>query len=246
MRAYQPRPDLLNDRVILVTGATGGLGRAAALSFAAHGATVILHGRNRRKLETLNDEILAAGHPAPALALIDLEKAQAPAYFDLRDQLASQYGRLDGLLHNAGLLGGLMPIEHHPVDLWHRVMHVNLTVPFVLTQVLYTQLQASPDASVVFTGSGVGRRGRAFWGAYAASKAGVENLVQTLADEADGQGTLRVNCLNPGRTRTPMRNKAYPAEDPATLPDPDSLMGPYLFLIGPDSRGINGASLDCQ
>lgn len=246
IRGYAPPDNLLEGRVILVTGATSGLGRAAALSFARHGATVVLHGRSARKLEPVYDQVMALGRVQPAMAVIDLEKAQGPAYFDLRDQLQAQYGRLDGLLHNAGLLGSLTPVEHYPVDLWHRVLHVNLNVPFVLTQTLYPLLRQSDDASVVFTSSSVGRHGRAFWGAYAVSKFGVEGLAQTLADETSAQQVMRINCINPGRTRTAMRRKAYPGEDPATLPAPEELMAPYLFLMGPDSRGITGLSIDCQ
>lgn len=246
IRAYMAPENLLEGRVILVTGATSGLGRAAAISYASHGATVILHGRSARKLEPVYDQIAALGRARPAMAVIDLEKAQGPAYFDLREQLLAQYGRLDGLLHNAGILGSLTPIEHYPIDLWHRVLHVNLNVPFVLTQTLYPLLRQSDDASVVFTSSGVGRHGRAFWGAYAVSKFGVEGLAQTLADETSSQQLMRVNCINPGRTRTAMRRKAYPGEDAATLKTPEELMAPYLFLMGPDSRGITGCSIDCQ
>jgi len=246
IRAYRAPDSLLQDRVILVTGASSGLGRAAAISFAAHGATVILHGRSKRKLEPVYDEVVALGRARPAMAVIDLEKAQAPAYFDLREQVTAEYGRLDGLLHNAGILGSLTPIEHYPVELWHRVLHVNLNVPFVLTQTLYPLLRQSSDASVLFTSSGVGRHGRAFWGAYSVSKFGVEALAQTLADETSTQQTMRVNCVNPGRTRTAMRRKAYPGEEAASLPAPEALMAPYLFLMGPDSRGVTGQSIDCQ
>jgi NAD(P)-dependent dehydrogenase (short-subunit alcohol dehydrogenase family) len=243
---YVAPPDLLRGRVILVTGAGDGIGRAAALAFAQHGAIVILLGRTRRKLEALHDEIVAAGHAQPAIALLDLAKAQGPAYFELRDQIQQQFGRLDGLLHNAGLLGDRSPIEHHDIGTWHQVMHVNLTAPFVLTQVLMPLLRQSEDASVVFTSSGVGRRGRAYWGAYAVSKFGIEGLSQVLADETRDATRIRVNCINPGATRTAMRTKAYPGEDPRRLPEPASLMPTYLYLMGPDSRGVTGQSVDCQ
>jgi NAD(P)-dependent dehydrogenase (short-subunit alcohol dehydrogenase family) len=245
-RNYQPAPDVLAGRVILVTGAGAGIGRAAALALARHGATVILLGRTQVKLEQVHDEIVAAGGPAPAIAVMDLAKAQGPDFFQLRDQIQDTWGRLDGLLHNAGILGQRAPIEHYDIATWHKVMHVNLTVPFVLTQVLYPQLRASEDASVVFTSSGVGRRGRAYWGAYAVSKFGVEGLAQVLADETSGTTSIRVNCINPGGTRTAMRAEAYPGEDPSERPEPASLMGPYLWLLGPASRGVTGQSIDCQ
>lgn len=245
-RNYQPAARLLEGRVILVTGAGSGIGAAAARSFAAHGATVILLGRTTRKLEAVHDEIVAAGHPAPALAVIDLARAQGPAYFDLAAQVRASYGRLDGLLHNAALLGDRSPIEHYDVGTWHQVLHVNLTAAFVLTRELLPLLRAAEDASVVFTSSSVGRRGRAYWGAYAVSKFGVEGLAQVLADETRDTTRIRVNCINPGATRTAMRRSAYPAEAPDAHPEPASIMAPYLYLMGPDSRGFTGQSIDCQ
>lgn len=245
-RHYQARPDLLRERVILVTGASEGIGRAAALAFAGHGATVVLLGRTARKLEKVHDEITTAGCPAPSIAVLDLARAQGPAYFDLAAQIERNYGRLDGLLHNAAILGDRTPIEQYDVGTWSEVLHVNLTAPFVLTQVLMPMLKASADASIVFTSSGVGRRGKAYWGAYAVSKFGIEGLAQVLAEETRDTTHIRVNCLNPGGTRTRMRANAYPGEDPSLRPEPAAILAPYLFLMGPDSRGITGESFDCQ
>ena len=245
-RAYSPAADLLAGRVILVTGAGDGIGRAAAMAFARHGATVGLLGRTEAKLNTVYDEIVAAGNPEPHIALMDLAKAQGPDFHALADSIAGEYGRLDGLLHNAGILGDRTPIEQYDVATWADVMHVNLTVPFVLTQVMLPLLFKSADGAVVFTSSGVGRRGRAYWGAYAVSKFGTEGLAQVLADETREAGRLRVNCVNPGRTRTRMRRNAYPAEDPESLPQPGDIMPAYLYLIGPDSRGVSGQSIDAQ
>lgn len=245
-KTYRASADLLRDRVILVTGAGDGIGRAAALAFAAHGAAVVLLGRTSRKLEAVHDEIVAAGGTAPAIAVFDLAKAQGPAYFDLVEQLRSRFGRLDGLLHNAAILGDRAPIEQYDIGTWHQVLHVNLTVPFVLTQVMMPLLRASPDASVIFTSSGVGRRGKAYWGAYAVSKFGIEGLYQVLAEETSGTTRIRVNCINPGGTRTRMRRAAYPGEDPRQRPEPAAIMPTYLYLAGPDSAGITGQSFDCQ
>jgi NAD(P)-dependent dehydrogenase (short-subunit alcohol dehydrogenase family) len=243
---YQPAPDLLKDRVILVTGAGDGIGRAAALGFARLGANVGLLGRTLSKLEAVYDDIVAAGYPQPDIAVMNLAKAQGPDYLQLAESIAAEYGRLDGLLHNASILGQLSPIETYDVALWAEVMHVNLTAPFVLTQVLLPLLNKSADASIVFTSSGVGRVGRAFWGGYAVSKFGIEGLSQVLADETSEAAKIRVNCINPGRTRTAMRRSAYPAEDPASLPAPDDILAPYFYLMGPDSRGITGQSIDSQ
>jgi NAD(P)-dependent dehydrogenase (short-subunit alcohol dehydrogenase family) len=245
-RDYEPSKDLLQDRVILVTGAGDGIGRAAAVTFANHGATVLLLGRTVSKLESVYDEIVNAGAPEPAIAPLNLARAEGPDYFQLAERIGSEFGHLDGLLHNAGILGQRAPIEHYDIGVWTEVMHVNLTAPFVISKVLLPVLKQSADASVIFTSSGVGRQGRAFWGAYAVSKFGTEGLAQTLADETEETGTIRVNCINPGRTRTAMRRAAYPGEDPETLPTPEEIMPAYLYLIGPDSRGITGQSLDAQ
>jgi len=245
-RAHRAAPDELRDRVILVTGAGDGIGRAAALACARHGATVVLLGRTQSKLEAVYDEISATACPEPAISVLDLARAEGPGYFELADQIGKTWGRLDGLLHNAGMLGQRAPIEHYDIGIWHQVMHLNLNAPFILTQVLMPVLRKSIDASVVFTSSGVGRQGRAFWGAYAVSKFGIEGLSQTLAEELKTEGRIRVNCINPGGARTRMRAAAYPGEDPASRPEPANLMGPYLWLLGPASRGVTGKSLDCQ
>lgn len=241
---YRPASDELRERVILVTGAGDGIGRAVALALAAHGATVILSGRTVGKLEAVHDQILAAKGPQPSIAPLNLERALANDYDAVAAAIESNYGRLDGLLHNAAMLGQLSPIDHYEVPVWVRVLHVNVTAEFALTQVCLPLLRQSPDASVLFTSSSVGRRGRALWGAYSVSKFAVEGLAQVLADEL-ASTSIRVNCINPVRARTGMRLEAYPAEDRSTLPDPADLVGPYLYLLGPASRGISGQSFDC-
>ncbi len=240
---YKPAADLLKDRIILVTGAGDGIGAEAARTFARHGATVILVGRTQKKLEAVYDAIVSDGGPEPSIAVIDFAKAQGDDYQTIADAIDQEFGHLDGLLNNAGILGYLAPLEHYEVQKWLEVMHVNLTAPYVLTQALLPLLRKAEDPSIVFTSSGVGRKGRALWGAYAVSKFGTEGLMQTLADELDG---LRVNCINPGKTRTAMRRAAYPAEDPSTLKSAADIMPSYLYLLGPDSNGVSGQSLDCQ
>jgi NAD(P)-dependent dehydrogenase (short-subunit alcohol dehydrogenase family) len=251
IRQYQPSADLLQGRVIALTGASEGIGRALALSAAQHGAQLVLIGRNVRRLESLHAQITApataaAPAPEPSIAPLDLERALAGDYDQLAAALMHRYGRLDGLVHCAALLGALAPIEHADMLSWCRVLHVNLTAAFALTQVLLPALRASSDASVIFTSSGVGRRGRAHWGAYAVSKFGVEGLSQVLADELAGNSAVRVNTLNPGAVRTRMRRQAYPAEDAGLLAPPEAVVNPYLWLLGPASRGVTGQSLDCQ
>jgi len=247
IRQYLPQPELLRGRVIAITGAGDGIGRALSLAVARLGAEVVLIGRNVKRLEAVHAEIgtLAAAAEA-SIAPLDLEKALAPDYDRLAAAVQQRYGRLDGLVHNAAILGTLAPIEHADVASWVRVLHVNLTAAFALTQVLLPALRASPDASVIFTSSSVGRIGRANWGAYAVSKFGVEGLSQVLADELSGNSNVRVNAVNPGPTRTRMRRQAYPGEDPAQPTDPAAILGPYLWLLGADSRGVTGKSLNCQ
>lgn len=245
-RSYNWSRDLLKGRIILITGASDGIGRALALETAANGARIILHGRNRKKLESVYDEI-QAGQPesGPSIAVMDLATADSKAYRSVAESVRETFGRLDGLVHNAGILGPRLSIEQYDAAEWQRVLHVNLTAAFALTQVLLPLLRQSTDPSIVFTSSGVGRKGRAYWGAYSVSKFGTEALSQILADETR-HTSLRVNCVNPGPTRTRMRLEAYPAEDRDRLKGPEEILAPYMYLLGPDSHGITGQSLDAQ
>ncbi|WP_104472315.1 YciK family oxidoreductase [Acinetobacter indicus] len=242
---YQPRPDLLKDRVILITGAGDGIGRAAAISFALHGATVVLHGRTLNKLEVIYDEIEGLGAPQPAILPLQLSSASSRDYELLVDTLDKQFGRLDGILHNAGILGERTELVHYPADVWDDVMAVNLRAPFVMTQELLPLLEKSAHASVVFASSGVGREVRERWGAYSVSKIAIEAVSKLFAQE-NVHPNIRYNCINPGATRTAMRAKAYPDEDPKTLPTPESIMPAYLYLMGDDSLHMNGQSIDAQ
>jgi NAD(P)-dependent dehydrogenase (short-subunit alcohol dehydrogenase family) len=243
-REYQPAPEDFRGRVVLVTGATAGIGKAVARDLVRAGATVVLHGRNERTLETLYQELRPLG-PEPAVAQLDLERAQGPQYQALTEEIESRYGRLDGLLHNAGILGDRSPIEHYDIGLWQRVLLVNLTAPFILTRCLMPLLRASADASLLFATSSVGQRGRAYWGAYAASKSGIEGLAEVLADELEST-SVRVNLINPGATRTRMRARAYPAENPASIPAPEDITKAYLYLLGGASRGVRGQRFDLK
>jgi NAD(P)-dependent dehydrogenase (short-subunit alcohol dehydrogenase family) len=246
MFQYTAPQDLLKDRIILVTGAGDGIGREAARQYAAHGATVILLGKTLEFLESLYDEIEAAGYPQAAIVPMNLETATEHDYIELCNTLHQEFGRLDGILHNAGILGVRTPLENYDPVIWNQVMQVNVHAPFMLTQILMPLLQASEDASILFTSSSVGRQGKAFWGAYAVSKFAIEGMMQVLADEVENNPQLRVNAINPGATRTRMRAYAYPAENPENNPTPKEIMPLYLYLMGPDSRGVKGQSLDAQ
>lgn len=241
---YRAAPEHFAERVILVTGATAGIGRAVARELVASGATVILHGRSEKALEALYQELKPLG-PEPSVAQLDLERAQGPQYQQLTTEIESRYGRLDGLLHNAAMLGDLSPIEHYDIGTWQRVLLVDLTAPFILTRCLLPLLRNSADASVVFTTSSVGRRGRAFWGAYSVAKAGIENFAEILADELENT-RVRVNLVNPGGTRTRMRARAYPGESPQAVPPPESVVPPFLYLLGGAGRSVRGRRFDVR
>ena len=243
---YLARTDLLQGKTILVTGAGDGIGRAAALCYAQHGATVLLLGRTGSKLEAVYDEIESAGLPKPAIIELDLATATEENYQTLASGLANEFSHLDGILHNAGILGDRRPIESAVYAAWQEVMQVNVNAQFLLTRYLLPLLQASPGASIIFTSSGVGRTGKAYWGAYAVSKFATEGFMQVLASELENTSKIRVNCLNPGATNTAMRRTAYPAETPTDNPSAQDIMTSYLFLMGDDSAGVTGRTYDAQ
>lgn len=243
---YTARPDLLKGRVILVTGAGRGIGAAAAKCYAAHGATVLLLGKTEENLNQVYDQIESAGHPQPAVIPFNLETALAHQYDELAAMVESEFGRLDGLLHNAAILGPRTPIEQLSGDNFMRVMQINVNAEFMLTHTMLPLLRLSTDASVLFTSSSVGRKGKAYWGAYAVSKFATEGLMQVLADELEGTSNARANSINPGATRTNMRAQAYPGENPASNPTPEEIMPVYLYLMGPDSQGVSGQAFDAQ
>jgi NAD(P)-dependent dehydrogenase (short-subunit alcohol dehydrogenase family) len=239
-------PDLLRDRVILITGASDGIGRAVAVAAAKSGASVILHGRNKGRLENVYDEILAAKAPRPSIVQLDFEKAGPDDYQTIADALHKEFGRLDGLLHNAGMLGERAPIEHYDIAKWLRTMHVNVNAPFILTRYCLPLLKAAADPSIVFTSSGVVLKPRPFWGAYLASKWATEGLARMLAEELDSAPVVRVNTINPGKVRTNLRLQAYPAEDRSLLRTAESIAPSYLYLFGPHSKGVTGQYFEAQ
>lgn len=246
MQNYSPSPSLLKDRVILITGAGDGIGRAAAQSFAAFGATVILLGRTLKKLEKVYDEIEQAGHPQPAIYPMNLEGASPKDYADLAQTLEKEFGHLHGLLHNAAILGTLTPIVHYNIERWYQVLQINLNAPFLLSQAVLGLMQRSQDASMIFTLDSVSDRGQAYWGAYGVSKGATQTLMKILADELESKGTVRVNGVDPGKVRTNFRLQAYPAGNPNTWTSPKDIMNAYLYLMGSDSKGITGQTFKAQ
>ena len=236
----------LEDKVILVTGAGDGIGKAAAISYASHGAKVILLGKTLANLENTYDEITTKGYSDPSISLLDLSTADGNDYDDLKNNLAINYKHLDGLLLNASILGDRSPIEDYDISIWVQTLHVNLTAQFILVKTLLPVLHLSNKASVVFTSSGVGKVGKAFWGAYSVSKFGIEGLSQILSNEHSNDKSIRFNCINPGAIETKMRKAAYPLENPMNLLKPEDIMEKYLWLMSDDSSDIFGQSIDCQ
>ncbi len=246
MFEFQPDQDLLAGKTIVITGASDGIGKAVASSFAGHGAGVIMLGRNQEKLEAVYDEI-EQQHPGKAIIHpLDFADAESPDYELLAASIDEQFTHLDGLVHNASILGARTPIQFYPEKDWQDVMQVNVNAVFSLTRVLLPALGRAPDARVLFTSSSVGRKARGYWGAYAVSKFATEGLMQVLAEELAETSAIRVNSINPGATRTNMRREAYPAEDPGTLPTPETLLGVYLYLFSPEAKAIHGQPIDAR
>ncbi len=231
---------VLSNRIVLITGAGDGIGKAMALAAAASGATVILLGRTTSKLEAVYDEIVDAGHPEPGIVPMDLLRAGVEDVTALAEVIETNYGRLDCLLHNASILGERVPFENYSLSEWEQVMQVNLSAVVLLTRLLLPLLQKSDDARLLFTSSSVGETPRAYWGAYAVSKYGMEGFAKLLAEELENTSKIRVNIINPGATRTTMRAAAYPTEDPRDLKTPADLVPLYLHLMGPGGRAEHG------
>ena len=243
LKNYSPDRNILRDRIILVTGASDGIGKAVAMDYAAHGATVILLAPDLKKLEQVYDAIESAGYPQPAIYPMNLESATPGDYDDLATNLQKEFGRLDGLLNNAGWVGGLTPLKHYDVERWARVMAINLHAPFLLTRASLALLERSTDPSMLFSTDSCLK---AYWGAYGIAKHALAGLMQILSLELDGDKPIRVNGIDTGPVRTWMRMQNYPGENPDTLPAPAAVTAAYLFFMGPDSRGITGQNFAMQ
>ncbi len=245
IKRYVAGDDLLQDRVILVTGAGQGIGRVAALNYAACGATVILHGRNVEKLEQVYDEIEALNKAHAIIYQFDLESAEDDVFQSVAEGIAQQLGRLDGILHNAAFLYELSPLEHQTLNQWQVMLQVNLMAPFALTRACLPLLKAAPDSSVVMTSSTSGHQPTAYWGGFAVAKAGVEALVKIQAEEWEAFPNMRINTLIPGVVNSPQRAKTHPGEEKSSLIQAEEIMPSYLYLMSPDSKGTNGQVILC-
>jgi len=246
IRNFVAEDDSLEGKVILVTGAGDGIGRVAALTYARFGATVLLLGRTTSKLEAVYDEIESRGGKQPAILPMDLETASYDEMQKLERLIDKEFGQLDGLLHNAGILGALTPLEMYDVDMFAKVMQINFTATFKLTQALLPLLKDANNGSIVFTSSTVGTYPRAFWGAYALSKQAVEGMSDIFTQETKNTTNLRFNCINPGGIRTNMRAHAYPGENPMSLKTPEDIMSAYVCLMSNESIGVRGQVVELQ
>ena len=243
MPNFSTESNSLQNQVILVTGAGQGLGQAAAYAYAEHGATVILLGKNPNQLSAVYDHIVDQGWPQPAIYPMNLAGASVDHYLELAAAILREFGKLDGLLHNAAMLEALTPFEHYPLERWYKLMQVNLNAPFLITQALLPVLKKAPKASIIFT---IDRATTAYRGAYGVSKLGLEGLMHILADELEENTNIRVNSICPCATRTALRSSAFPAEDPMQHPQPQILMPAYLYLMSDASKEIHGKTLNLQ
>ena len=236
---YIPHKDEFNDKIYLVTGANRGFGLAITMELARAGATVIMLGRDLGSLEHAYDAVVDAGYKEPILYPFDLEGTDPEDYQELQENVMEKFEKLDGLIHNAAILGAQMPIEQYDIKLWYSTLQINLSAPFMLTQFLIPLLSKSNDARILFLSSSVGREAKAYWGAYSVSKFGIEGLAKTLAEELE-KTKISVNTLNPGKLRTEMRRTAYPAEDSSSIPLPEEKSSAVAYLVSSSSPKING------
>lgn len=243
---FKPKENCLKDKIILITGTGDGIGATAAKTFAKYGATIILLSKTEKKIVAINDEIVDAGYPQPAIITLNLEEATADDYLGLAQTIEAEFGHLDGLIHNAAMFEGLSPISQFDNTLWNRIIQVNLHAPFLLSKAMIPLLNKSKSSSMVFTSSGVAHQGRAYWNAYGVTKAAGDNLMGILADELETSSPIRVNSIDPGRVRTRMRALAFPGEDPMTIPAPEDIMDAYIYLMSDDSKDINGKIINCK
>ena len=237
---------ILKNKTIVISGAGSGIGRQAAKSFSKHGANLILLSKNIKKLETLYDEIIDEKKNDVIIQPLNFEIAEENDFEKIISAIKDKYPSIDGLLNNAGVLGEKKPLEQYNYATWKNVIKVNVDASFLLTKSLLPLLKKSNSSSIIFTSSGVGRKGRAYWGAYSISKFATEAMMQIFSEELQNTSSVRVNCINPGAVRTNMRESAYPAENPETNPSADKIMKPYLYLMSDVSKEINGQSIDAQ
>ncbi|MDW3095283.1 MAG: SDR family NAD(P)-dependent oxidoreductase [Gammaproteobacteria bacterium] len=236
LKDFQPPQEYLQDRIILITGASRGIGKAVALECARLGATILLVAKDLKRLESTYDEIIALNAPQPAILNIDLEAAVADDFQIIAESIDKEYGRLDGLLHNAGRVGGLTPLQNIELETWSKLITLHLHAPFLLSRACIPLLKNSKDPSILFT---IDETNKAYWGAYGVSKYGQVGLLKILADELDGDQKIRVNGVHPGIVRTDLRTHNYPGINPNEFPAPETVTSPFIYFLGASSKGTS-------
>lgn len=234
----------LADRVILVTGAGQGIGRAAAISFAVQGATVVLLDRATRKLEQVYDEIVAAGGVLPAIFPMDLEKAADNDFETLAQTIGYQLRRLDGILHCAAEFETPSPLTQQSAERWQQLFKVNVSAPFAINRACASLLNAAPGAAVILVGESHGHQPGAYWGGFAVSKSALEAYFRIQAEEWADPRSPRLNLVIPGPIASPQRALSHPGEDKTALPSPEALAADLTFLIGPAGREYRGRLIE--
>ena len=238
--------NLLKGKTIVISGSGSGIGRQVAKSFSKFGADLILFSKSEEKLESLFDELNKDYSNNVIIQPLDLETAEEKDYEKIFRAIRDDYPKIDGLINNAGILGEKKSLEQYSYVSWKNVLKVNLDASFLMTKSLMPLLRKSDNSSIIFTSSDVGRKGRAYWGAYSISKFATEAMMQILSEELQNTSRVRVNCINPGAVRTKMRESAYPAENPKKNPPPIEIIEAYLYLMSDMSLEINGQSIDAQ
>ena len=230
---YVPEDGLLENKVILVTGAADGIGRAISLAYARYGATIVLLGKSIKPLEMVYDEIIAQGGPEPAIYPLNMEGANVNDYMDMAATIEKELGRLDGIVLNAAWLPAFIPFKEYDVELWSKTITVNLHANFLITKTCLPLLEVAEDPAIVMSAH-EGRK--AYNGAFGIAKAGMSAMMDIVADEYDRDELfIRVNSIDSGPLNTQMRRLNFPLEDMTTLASPDAIIGPYLYFMGSDA-----------
>lgn len=234
-QSYQPTDNEFEGKTILVTGAADGIGRAVTLALAKHGCTVLMLDKKSRHLEKLYDQIIDVGHKEPVIVPIDLKEITAESATVLANSILQDFGKLDGLLHNAAELGSPSPMDQYDMSHWDEVMQVNLHAPYLLTRALLPLLKQDTTTSIIFTSADQGRNPTAYWGAYSIAYAGIEAQMKLWAEELENTSNIKINSIDPGPVRTALRRRSHPGEDQASLITPQAIANAYLYLFAKDT-----------
>ena len=239
---YQATPQNLKDKIILVTGAANGIGKAVTIALAEQGAVVLMLDKKSRHLEKLFDEIVARGYVEPIILPVDLMDITPESATELAQAVYNDIGRLDGLLHNAAELGSPSPLDQYDMDYWNSVMHTNLQAPYILTRALLPLLKQDDTTNLLFTSADVGRDAAPYWGAYSIAYAGLEAQMTIWAEELENVSNIKVNSIDPGPVRTTFRRRSHPGESQTSLVAPQSISRAYLKILSGEHQ-FHGAKL---